>query len=262
MRDERRALDRGAHIVVGTPGRLRDHIQRGSLDMTGLRAVVLDEADEMLDLGFREDLEFMLDAAPADRRTLMFSATVPAAIAKLAKQYQRDAVRVSTTSGASQHADIAYQAIQVADRDAEHAIFNLLRYHDAQNAIVFANTRATVSHLMARLSNRNFSVVCLSGELEPKRADPCAAGDARRAGAGVRGNRCGRARHRPAEPGTGDPCRPAVEPGRAAAPVGPHGACGPQGDIGADHPAKGCPQGGAPAGVCQGHGGLDRSTGC
>ena len=165
MRDERRALERGAHIVVGTPGRLRDHIQRGSLDMTGLRAVVLDEADEMLDLGFREDLEFMLDAAPADRRTLMFSATVPAAIAKLAKQYQRDAVRVSTASGTSQHADIAYQAIQVADRDAEHAIFNLLRYHDAQNAIVFANTRATVSHLMARLSNRNFSVVCLSGEL-------------------------------------------------------------------------------------------------
>jgi ATP-dependent RNA helicase DeaD len=165
MRDERRALDRGAHIVVGTPGRLRDHIQRGSLDMSGLRAVVLDEADEMLDLGFREDLEFMLDAAPADRRTLMFSATVPATIAKLAKQYQRDAVRVSTTTGASQHADIAYQALQVAERDAENAIFNLLRYHDANNAIVFANTRAAVSHLTARLSNRNFSVVSLSGEL-------------------------------------------------------------------------------------------------
>jgi ATP-dependent RNA helicase DeaD len=84
MRNERRALERGAHIVVGTPGRLRDHITRHALNMTGLKAVVLDEADEMLDLGFREDLEFILDAAPADRRTLMFSATVPRAIATLA----------------------------------------------------------------------------------------------------------------------------------------------------------------------------------
>ncbi|MFN7596374.1 MAG: DEAD/DEAH box helicase, partial [Cereibacter sp.] len=76
-RTEKRALDRGAHIVVGTPGRLRDHIDRGSLDLSGLRAAVLDEADEMLDLGFREDLEFILAAAPPERRTMMFSATVP-----------------------------------------------------------------------------------------------------------------------------------------------------------------------------------------
>ena len=76
-RTERRALQRGCHVVVGTPGRLRDHIERGALDMSALRAVVLDEADEMLDFGFREDLEFILDSAPADRRTLLFSATVP-----------------------------------------------------------------------------------------------------------------------------------------------------------------------------------------
>src|SRR5690606_15085263 len=83
MRTERRALERGAHIVVGTPGRLRDHITRHALDMSALRAVVLDEADEMLDLGFRDDLEFILESAPADRRTLMFSATVPRAIETL-----------------------------------------------------------------------------------------------------------------------------------------------------------------------------------
>ena len=164
-RTERRALERGAHIVVGTPGRLRDHITRGALDMTGLRAIVLDEADEMLDLGFREDLEFMLGEAPEDRRTLLFSATVPPMIAKLAKEYQRDAVRVTTTSEKSQHADITYQALRVAQQDAENAIINVLRYHEAQNAIVFANTRATVNRLTARLSNRGFSVVCLSGEL-------------------------------------------------------------------------------------------------
>lgn len=165
MRDERRALDRGAHIVVGTPGRLRDHIERGSLDMTGLRAVVLDEADEMLDLGFREDLEFMLGEAPEDRRTLLFSATVPTMIAKLAEKFQRDAVRINTVGSAKQHDDISYQAVQVAASDGESAIFNLLRFHDADSAIVFANTRAAVNHLTARLANRGFTVVCLSGEL-------------------------------------------------------------------------------------------------
>jgi ATP-dependent RNA helicase DeaD len=165
MRDERRALERGAHIVVGTPGRLRDHIQRGSLELGALRAVVLDEADEMLDLGFREDLEFMLGEAPESRRTLLFSATVPPMIATLAKQYQRDAVRVTTLSGDRQHSDITYQAMKVAHADAEKAIINVLRYHEAQNAIVFANTRAAVSRLTARFANRGFSVVCLSGEL-------------------------------------------------------------------------------------------------
>ncbi len=98
MRDERRALGRGAHIVVATPGRLRDHIMRGSIDLSLVRGVVLDEADEMLDLGFREDLEFILGEAPDDRRTLMFSATVPKTIATLAKKYQRDAVRVTTVA--------------------------------------------------------------------------------------------------------------------------------------------------------------------
>ncbi|TRD23314.1 DEAD/DEAH box helicase [Palleronia caenipelagi] len=165
MRDERRALERGAHIVVGTPGRLRDHIQRGSLDMSCLRTIVLDEADEMLDLGFREDLEFMLGEAPENRRTLMFSATVPPMIAKLAQTFQRDAVRVKTVTGESQHADITYQALRVAQSDIENAIINVLRYHDAQNAIIFTNTRAAVNRLTARLSNRAFSVVALSGEL-------------------------------------------------------------------------------------------------
>ncbi|MEX5728324.1 ATP-dependent RNA helicase DeaD [Rhodovulum iodosum] len=164
-REERRALDRGAHIVVGTPGRLRDHITRGNLDLTGIRAIVLDEADEMLDLGFREDLEFMLGAAPEDRRTLLFSATVPPAIADLAKQYQRDAVRVTTLSRGTQHADIAYQAVQVSMADCEHAIINLLRFHDAPRSIVFANTRAAVARLAARLANRGLPVVSLSGEL-------------------------------------------------------------------------------------------------
>lgn len=165
MRDERRSLQRGAHIVVATPGRLRDHLTRGSIDLSDLRAVVLDEADEMLDLGFREDLEFILGEAPEERQTLMFSATVPRSIMALAKSYQKDAIRVSTTAEKSQHADIEYQAMSVAGRDAENAIINVLRYFEAPNALVFANTRAMVNRLTTRLSNRGFSVVALSGEL-------------------------------------------------------------------------------------------------
>ncbi|MBZ9845638.1 DEAD/DEAH box helicase [Mesorhizobium sp. CA5] len=165
MRTERRALERGAHIVVGTPGRLRDHITRGALGMSALKAVVLDEADEMLDLGFREDLEFILDAAPAGHRTLMFSATVPRSIATLAKSYQRDAVRISAGGGEKQHLDIEYRALSVAPADRENAIINVLRYYEAGNAMVFCNTRAAVNHLTARFNNRNFAVVALSGEL-------------------------------------------------------------------------------------------------
>ncbi|MBL6637779.1 MAG: DEAD/DEAH box helicase [Planktomarina sp.] len=165
MRDERRALARGAHIVVATPGRLRDHIMRGSIDLSELRAVVLDEADEMLDLGFKEDLEFILGHAPETRRTLMFSATVPKSIATLAKSYQRDAQRVSTVAEKSQHTDIEYRALNVAARDVENAIINVLRFYEAPNALVFANTRVIVNRLTTRLSNRGFSVVSLSGEL-------------------------------------------------------------------------------------------------
>ena len=165
MRDERRALTRGAHIVVATPGRLRDHIMRGSIDLSELRAVVLDEADEMLDLGFKEDLEFILGHAPETRRTLMFSATVPKSIATLAKSYQRDAQRVSTVAEKSQHTDIEYRALNVSARDIENAIINVLRFYEAPNALVFANTRVMVNRLTTRLSNRGFSVVSLSGEL-------------------------------------------------------------------------------------------------
>jgi len=165
MRDERRSLDRGAHIVVATPGRLRDHIARGSIDLSEIRAVILDEADEMLDLGFKEDLEFILSHAPEIRRTLMFSATVPKSIAHLAKSYQKDSVRVSTVAEKSQHSDIEYRALGVAARDTENAIINVLRFYEAPNALVFANTRVMVNRLTTRLSNRGFSVVSLSGEL-------------------------------------------------------------------------------------------------
>ena len=162
---ERRALQEGAHIVVGTPGRLRDHLERRNLATTALRAVVLDEADEMLDLGFRDDLEFILSVTPKERRTLLFSATLPKAIATLAERYQRDALRIAVKGQERGHADIAYRAIRVLPREIEHVVVNTLRVVDAPTAIVFCNTRNAVRHLQAGLTERGFSAVALSGEL-------------------------------------------------------------------------------------------------
>ena len=161
---ERRALRGGPGIVVGTPGRLRDHLERGTLDLSGLVGVVLDEADEMLDMGFREDLEEILDATPARRRTLLFSATLPQATVRLAERYQSDALRLSLAGKDRGHGDIVYQAITVAPSEIENAVINLLRYHEPETAICFCGTRNSVNRLYATLQNRGFAVVSLSGE--------------------------------------------------------------------------------------------------
>jgi ATP-dependent RNA helicase DeaD len=164
-RREQKRLAEGAHIVVGTPGRLRDHLERGGLDVSKLKAVVLDEADEMLDLGFREDLEFILDTTPKQRRSLLFSATLPRAISAMAKRYQRDAMRIEVEGGTQGHADIEYRAVRIAPNETEHAVVNVLRYVEAPSALVFCSTRETVRHLHAILLERGFAAVALSGEL-------------------------------------------------------------------------------------------------
>ncbi|NVD43517.1 DEAD/DEAH box helicase [Qipengyuania atrilutea] len=161
---ERRSLKAGAGIVVGTPGRLRDHLERGALDLSALAAVVLDEADEMLDMGFREELESILDATPEGRRVLMFSATMPRPIEALARRYQRDALRIATGGAARGHGDIAYQAVTVSPAEIENAVVNLLRFHEAETAILFCATREKVRSLHAALQERGFGVVALSGE--------------------------------------------------------------------------------------------------
>ena len=164
-RAEQRALAAGCHIVVGTPGRLRDHLERGRLDLGSLRVAVLDEADEMLDLGFREDLEFILDATPAERRTLLFSATIPREIASLARRYQRDALRIDVGGRNEPHGDIEYRAVTMAPHDAERAAVNVLRYYEARASLVFCATREGVRRLHGRLIERGFDAVALSGEL-------------------------------------------------------------------------------------------------
>lgn len=165
IRREHRALAQGCHIVVGTPGRIRDHLERGKLDAGALRLVVLDEADEMLDLGFREDLEFILEGTPATRRTLLFSATLARPIIALAGRYQNNALRIDTRDSSQPHADIEYRAIDVLPDEVEAAIVNVLRFYEAPASLVFCATREGVRRLQGLLLERGFNAVALSGEL-------------------------------------------------------------------------------------------------
>jgi ATP-dependent RNA helicase DeaD len=162
---ERRTLQHGTHIVVGTPGRLGDHLRRGALQLDGLKVLVLDEADEMLDLGFHDELEFLLQATPETRRTLLFSATLPKPIVTLAKNYQNNALRIALANDVGGHADIDYRAIRTAHAKVDRTVVNLLRYLDPPSALVFCNTRLGVQKLGETLAARGFEAVVLSGEM-------------------------------------------------------------------------------------------------
>ena len=166
-----RTLERGVDVVIGTPGRLVDLLRRERLPLGGLKAVVLDEADEMLDLGFREDLETILKAAPAERRTLLLSATIPPEIRAMAKRFQRDAVAIdprrSQPGGATAsqaHDDISYVAHLVSGGDRLGAVVNVLRASDSERAIVFVTTREAVADLHAALIARGFAATAISGD--------------------------------------------------------------------------------------------------
>ncbi len=164
-RKEARALAGGAQIVVGTPGRLCDHLSRGNLDLSALKVVVLDEADEMLDLGFRDELETLLQATPETRRSFLFSATIAREIARLAKRYQHDALRVDTLGGNEPHADIEYRAILADQGDTIGAAINTLRLIESPAAIVFCHTREGVRQMQNALLEHGFASVAISGEL-------------------------------------------------------------------------------------------------
>jgi ATP-dependent RNA helicase DeaD len=162
-----RALERGVDVVIGTPGRLLDLLRRERLALGRLSVVVLDEADEMLDLGFRDDLEALLQAAPAERRTLLLSATLPSEIRALARKYQRDAVALDTRRAAgapAAHEDITYRGHLVAGADRRAAVVNVLRAADSPRAIVFCTTREGVAALHAALTTRGFAAAAISGE--------------------------------------------------------------------------------------------------
>jgi ATP-dependent RNA helicase DeaD len=181
LRRDTRALKAGVDIVVGTPGRLVDLLTRRSLDFAALTMVVLDEADEMLDLGFRESLEALLQAAPLERRTLLFSATLPRPIQTLAQRYQREALAIDPRrERRAAHEDIEHVAHLCKSGERLAALVNVLRARDDERAIVFCRTREAVAELASQLATRGFAVTFISGERA--QAERTRALDALRAG--------------------------------------------------------------------------------
>ena len=163
---ERRRLSAKPTIVVGTPGRLLDHIRSSSLKCATVAQVVLDEADRMLDMGFREELEAILDAAPKERLTHLVSATFPPEIQKLARKYQSDPLVVEGTRLGAANQDIEHVGHLVRYGDRHAAIVNLLLLAGDERTLVFVNTRAQAAELADQLAADGFSSASLSGELE------------------------------------------------------------------------------------------------
>jgi len=168
--DQKRALSVSPAVVVATPGRLRDALERGRIDATGLAAVVLDEADSMLDLGFREDLDAILALLPAERRSHLVSATFSRDVVSLADRFQRDPVHVQGTRLGEAHADIEHVVHLVEPAQRVDAIVNLLLADDAKS-LVFVRTRADVSRVAGELAEAGFVVRTLSGEMEQAERD-------------------------------------------------------------------------------------------
>ena len=158
------SLERGVHIVVGTPGRLLDHLQRDTLDPKSVGTVVLDEADRMLDMGFQTDMEKIFRALPKPRQTVFFSATIPATIQQMSRTHQQDAVRVKVDE--DQPEEIRQLAVFAEPDKKMNALFWALSEHAHESALVFCNFKATVAKVVDALSSAGASVDCLHGDLE------------------------------------------------------------------------------------------------
>jgi ATP-dependent RNA helicase DeaD len=166
MQQQLRSLKRGVDVVVATPGRVLDHIRRGSIDLSRVKTVILDEADEMLDMGFAEDLDAILTALPAERQTALFSATIPPRIASIAKSHLRNPVRVSIareTAAAGAKAKVRETAYVVQRQHKSEALGRVLDMESPASAIVFCRTRTEVDHLTEFLSARGYGVESLHG---------------------------------------------------------------------------------------------------
>ena len=165
-RDEHRSLSAGPAIVVGTPGRLLDHLNRGGIEAGDVGAVVLDEADRMLDLGFRDELEAILAKAPPGHRTHLVSATFARDVAALADRVQKDPKRIEGTPLGSANRDIDHIIYLVNPRERVDALINVLLHHADEQTLVFARTRADVSEIARELQQAGFASGSLSGEMD------------------------------------------------------------------------------------------------
>jgi len=164
------SLSHGAHIVVGTPGRIQDHLRKQTLTLARLKTVVLDEADRMLDMGFQEAMEDILSQTPPSRQTMMFSATWPAPIRELSKQYQKSPVDVRAED-TGDNPDIEELFYEVSPQSKSDAIVALLSERQPESCIVFCTTKQQCDDMAAELGERGFSALPLHGDLEQRDRD-------------------------------------------------------------------------------------------
>ena len=170
LRGQRASLEHGAHVVVGTPGRIMDHLARGYLTLESLNTLVLDEADRMLDMGFFEDIATVTKQTPKERQTLLFSATYPEGIEKLAKQFMRDPVQIKVEA---QHAEslIEQRFYEVTRANRFEAVAALLNHFRPVSTLAFCNTKQQCKDLIVYLQAQGFSALALYGELEQRERD-------------------------------------------------------------------------------------------
>ncbi len=159
------ALRRGVHVVVGTPGRIMDHLDKGTLDLGHLRFLVLDEADEMLNMGFAEDVETILAETPDDKQVALFSATMPAQIRRLSKQYLHDPVEIKVESKTATAANIRQRYLLVSYPQKVDALTRILEVENFEGMIVFVRTKNETETLAEKLRARGFSAAAINGDV-------------------------------------------------------------------------------------------------
>ncbi|UCV16491.1 ATP-dependent RNA helicase DbpA [Quatrionicoccus australiensis] len=170
MRNQITSLENGVHIVVGTPGRIMDHMQRGSIRLEELNTLVLDEADRMLDMGFHDDIAYVVKRLPAERQTLLFSATYPEGIAQLAKQFLRQPKEVKLLE---QHAEtkIRQRFYEVKNEERLQAVAMLLKHYRPVSTLAFCNTKQQCRDLLNVLRHEGIQALTLNGDLEQRERD-------------------------------------------------------------------------------------------
>ena len=166
-----KALRKGVQIIIGTPGRVMDHIDRGTLDLSTIKTVILDEADEMLDMGFREDIEYILEDIPYERQFLLFSATLPEEILQLAKRYQNNPEIVKVTQHELTTPDVEQKYFEVKEDMKLELLSRLLDLYDFDLALVFCNTKRKVDKLVSHLQIRGYLADGLHGDLTQNQRD-------------------------------------------------------------------------------------------
>jgi ATP-dependent RNA helicase DeaD len=166
-----RAIRFGAHIAIGTPGRVLDHLNRGTLKLQNIKFVVLDEADEMLDMGFIDDIESILSKTPEDRQTLLFSATMPFEIRKLSSKFMKEPVIVSVSRDELTVPQIDQVFYETRDKTKVDALGRIIDMEDIRQAIIFCRTKRGVDELVAALETRGYIASGLHGDLSQTQRD-------------------------------------------------------------------------------------------